>query len=1783
MSSKFLLTAQLQLRAPTNVGAVREKISKQLRGLKVPVNVDVKQREMKKTKDLNKNLTQVDKTAKSASSSMEKLGASTADTIKRFGSFTIATTIFFAFISALKQGVSEAVRFEEQLIKIRQVTGTSTKGLSGLTDEIIRLSTGLGVSSSKLVEVSRILAQTGLSAKDTSTALTALAKSDLAPTFDDIVSTGEGSIAILRQFRLEAKELESSLGSINAVASKFAVESGDMTKAVRRAGGAFAAAGGDLNELIALFTSVRATTRENAQSIATGFRTIFTRLQRNRTQNFLRDFGINLRFTREEAEKFGKVEGTFVGPFKAIERLSTALKKIETTDPKFSQITEELGGFRQISKVIPLVREFGTAQDALRVAQEGTTSLTKDAIKAQESLANQISKVREEFAAFLRELTQSTSIRKMVDIALDLSRAFISVADSLGELLPALSTIGVIGAGVGARDFFRGLGGGGKGLVGGSIQDGGSLSSTRKSGGGLGKLGRLGTPTGILGGLFLLSSTSETIAKELGIATENVQNFSSKISGAIGQLAILAFALSKLNLGQPLSGRINATERLVNQSLASRSAQVERVNRAQRHFDAPSARGRDRTRLRAKQLRSRKLELNIIDKEIASRKNLVRNTRIASNALSALPAIIGVVSIALTQFGRFLQDRAQSELDLIRSGASADREQFKRDTRVGKAVSTGGIGVLGGAAVGAGIGSVIPGIGTVAGGLVGGAGGAIAGGGAAGIVGFMQGVDEARIALEKVDFEKKFDDFTDTLSKVSEQEISPREAAGNVRRGVSVLRNRLETTRDPSSREDLQGNIENAIPQLRKFLDEAVLASSSLEEFHQIVSKDVLKAFSTFTKTPIEELNADFKEQIKTFKEQDKINKKLIRTQQEMSSRLRVQLNLLSSVGDAAISVETFNENIKNFSSFAQGGIGATTELSSRASELLSRISNISDIEVFQKEVSKAGNLFGRAGQKFANESTAAAKALKQLPSIMTSIARSDALGEAGDFPQRFEDELEKMGNIPKFITDSIVSQAKQIIGSEAKDTNILKALEEDFEGTIKQLGKGLEKFAKPLADASDKFNTQFNAFAQALDQRIEAERAMTDNLLSLRDVREERIRARAGNRGEEVDFRAIAHLDRLRQRDILGGDADAANKPGEIFGRLQESQQELARLQNIQQNSIGLEVDARQKLQNSIVDEKSRIDRLNRGLEFLTDASERAAAFQEELNRERSKRQTKKDFTIDFLSGDRKERRQTRRTVNLAEQARQQRSLEGLRGEDRKRVVNFFKEMSNVELGGAFRGETGKEALRAIVEGQIGKKNADNLFEPSKEEKALADRVDKAFKTAEQAVVATNVNLRNNNQAFLKNLQQKFDTFLEGLKKNLQESTAEDIRATGNTKIARFNKVQGFQDIAKQIQSETGANFQTVRSNLEPIVESFKTIRRVEEGLKIQKEIDPSKGVLQQLGIDVPQKAGGSQGLFEGFVGGGSSSRAIREEQKKRFIPSGRKDEIVNSVVDRVNEAFGPKVREEFRNLVQSGVGKASTEEGTFNVKELNNIITDAFRSTVKDQKQELRSAQDQRRSLERNVGGEEVLKRIFGKRRDLAKAISKLPESFNFEDTNKELRELSVEIRNLRRRLANTRGMNAGGSVPGRGNSDTVPAMLTPGEFVLNKSAVQSIGRSNLERINRNKVQHKNRGGIIAGSSSGDSSVGMPMIEISTQSLRKLDSSMDKFGNNVEKLSKAFDNFPTEIQLNGNHTLEVIHNGAQVFQNLQPEMKSLVEGEIKKAINNMLKDKFPDAGQVL
>ena len=504
----FNINAHVILQGPKNIKAVTNSIKQQLQGISVPVNLQTGQvastnqqvttltkgmkglqnsatATSKSLKTVNaatmasatamnksggaagkmgKNLKSVASNANQAGGAMRMLGRETALTFKRFAAAGIVTATVFRLGSAISEATGKALEFEREMVKLQQVTGKTAGQLNKLKTAVTTVSKDLGISANELAEISRLFAQTGQSLKEVESSMKAVARSSLAPTFGEMTQTAEGLIAAMNQFGIGANKAEAILGSLNRVSKKFAVESQDLIAAIRRAGGVFAMAAGQfkdpidaLNEFNAIFTAVRSTTRESAETIATGLRTIFTRIQRRGTIEMLRGLGIELTDT----------QGKFVGLFESFRILSRQLDKIVQKGDAItlSAITEELGGMRQIGKLLPAIREFRKAEAAFKEAQQGAVEgLGKDVEKGLEPLIKQFEKVGARFEDFIRTISESRTFKQLAQFAIDTANAFITLGEALTPILPLLTQFAAMRLARGAFSFGQGFFGSTKGL-----------------------------------------------------------------------------------------------------------------------------------------------------------------------------------------------------------------------------------------------------------------------------------------------------------------------------------------------------------------------------------------------------------------------------------------------------------------------------------------------------------------------------------------------------------------------------------------------------------------------------------------------------------------------------------------------------------------------------------------------------------------------------------------------------------------------------------------------------------------------------------------------------------------------------------------------------------------------------------------------------------------------------------------------------------------------------------------------------------------------------------------------------------------------------------------------------------------------------------------------------------------------------------------------------------------------------------------------------------------------
>lgn len=441
MAEGFPIYADLIVKSdPTNLNQIQAQLRQTFSSNSL--NIDIS-----KAVNLNQLRDAVSKVgleAKGLIGTFDDLGERVTRVFGRFSAYLIASGGILGAVSLLRDATSQALKFNSELIRIRQVSGDSESSVRALGNEVGRLAQKYGVSSQELIKSAVTLKQAGLSVRETKVALETLAQADVAPNFDNMAKTTEGLIAIYQQFGKNIDNIKGQLGSLNAVAGEFAVEASDLITLFQKAGGAAKSAGADFNELMGLFTAVRATTRESADSIATGLRTIFGRLQRPDTIKFLDDLGIKMRYTAEEAKAAGKNVGDFVGPFEAIMRLSEATSNINPGSPLFANIVEQVGGLRQLSRVIPLIKEATLAREAYFVGVAGENSLYVSALQKQDDYLNRLTKLKEQFLSIARVLVQSEGFERFASTLGMIAKAATETLNAISPLIPTLLTLSTI-------------------------------------------------------------------------------------------------------------------------------------------------------------------------------------------------------------------------------------------------------------------------------------------------------------------------------------------------------------------------------------------------------------------------------------------------------------------------------------------------------------------------------------------------------------------------------------------------------------------------------------------------------------------------------------------------------------------------------------------------------------------------------------------------------------------------------------------------------------------------------------------------------------------------------------------------------------------------------------------------------------------------------------------------------------------------------------------------------------------------------------------------------------------------------------------------------------------------------------------------------------------------------------------------------------------------------------------------------------------------------------------
>lgn len=314
----------------------------------------------------------------------------------------------YLLTDAFKSMIQTTISVEKNLADINTVLNVSEKDIKSFGNTIFdvanKTSQSFEIAADAALEFSRQGLGLEETAKRTADALTLARLSGLSA-----ASSVEALTAAINSYGDASLNTTQIVNKLAAVDARYAVSSADLAEAIKRVGSSASEAGVNIDELIALVTSAQQTTARGGAVIGNSFKTIFTRLQRPKVLEDLRELGIQTSNSIGETLPLIQILSQLARSF---DNLGSAQK---------SQVAELVGGVYQINilKAIlgDLSKEYSTYSGALRASSGATNEAEVRIGKLGETLDSQLNRVTNNLkraGSIVGELTIAPALEKVL-------------------------------------------------------------------------------------------------------------------------------------------------------------------------------------------------------------------------------------------------------------------------------------------------------------------------------------------------------------------------------------------------------------------------------------------------------------------------------------------------------------------------------------------------------------------------------------------------------------------------------------------------------------------------------------------------------------------------------------------------------------------------------------------------------------------------------------------------------------------------------------------------------------------------------------------------------------------------------------------------------------------------------------------------------------------------------------------------------------------------------------------------------------------------------------------------------------------------------------------------------------------------------------------------------------------------------------------------------------------------------------------------------------------------
>lgn len=345
-------------------------------------------------------------------------------------------------IRAVKDMMKDAIDLEEQFAEYRIVTQRTEQEASIFADNIAKTAQDVSTSIEDLVSATITYSRLGYDANDAGVLarltgmLERVGDIDTQPAEDAVTS-------ILKAFsdEIDVSNAESVMDRLVAVGNGFPISVEQIAAGMTNASSALAAAGNRFDESVALLTAAN-TTIQNASKSSTGLRTIAARLRN--TKAALDELGeVQTEAKYEElVQMLTKYQVSLTdlnGEYRSTYDIMKDIAGMwgQLTSMEQAAMATEIAGVRQQAVFYSLIEQFGEAENAMKVMENSTGSLSDAYAIYEETTSAHLATLGAAWEDLSRNIVDNGALNGIIDFA----TGVVNLANNLAKVNALLPTL----------------------------------------------------------------------------------------------------------------------------------------------------------------------------------------------------------------------------------------------------------------------------------------------------------------------------------------------------------------------------------------------------------------------------------------------------------------------------------------------------------------------------------------------------------------------------------------------------------------------------------------------------------------------------------------------------------------------------------------------------------------------------------------------------------------------------------------------------------------------------------------------------------------------------------------------------------------------------------------------------------------------------------------------------------------------------------------------------------------------------------------------------------------------------------------------------------------------------------------------------------------------------------------------------------------------------------------------------------------------------------------------